>query len=315
MKFSLSSSLILKSDFGNVYYDVYEPESSNGYTIQIAHGMIEHKGRYKWLCQRLVSEGYRVYINDHRGHGESIGGGVFLGEMGKNGFEKAVEDMKNLNNHIQATHPQTQIILLGHSMGSLLSRRFLQLYGDKIVALILSGTPSPNSMALIGAKLCSFFNSFRADSPFKAWGKNLIHQISLGNFNRKFNHLHPYSKSHWICSDLNIIKEYDNDKKCHFTFSLNSFKNLFYGLRQVFSSYPKPLKNSHLPILFLSGEDDACGNFGKGVRKAYEHLCAQGFSNVSLKLYPSCRHEVFNEISKEQYLQDTLEWLRRWELR
>ncbi len=298
-----------KSDFGNIVYDYYQPKNFNHKIIQIAHGMVEHKGRYIWLANSLAKAGYKVYINDHRGHGDSIGGPITLGNMGKDGFEMATKDMLKLNEIIKKENPNCKIILLGHSMGSLLSRRFLQLYENKIDGLILSGTPSPSLLSIIGSKLSFLFEKIGfTESLYKLFQK-IIFSLSLGKFNKKFSHKGK-SQSYWICSDDEVVKEYDLDSKCHFIFSLDSFGNLFKGLNQVFSPYPKKTIYKNLPILFLSGKDDACGEFGKGVQKAVNHIKAQGYENVTLKLYPACRHEVFNEPKKQQYLQDMLEWLK-----
>lgn len=305
----INREMFFKSDFGNVAYDCYIPKDFNQRVIQIAHGMVEHRGRYKWLCEKLAQMGYKVYINDHRGHGDSVGGGVYLGEMGENGFENAVKDMLILNQIIREENTDAKIVLLGHSMGSLLSRRFLQLYEDRIDALILSGTPSPNIFAGFGSKLCYFLKKLSFNDFLHIKMQKLINHLVLGAFNSKFKNNNPKSPSHWICSNKDIVKDYDNDKKCQFIFSLNSFENLLKGLKQVFSDYPNVRKNN-LPILFLSGEEDACGEFSKGVKRAYKHICNQGYKDVNLYLYPSCRHEVFNEINKEQYLQDMLEWLK-----
>lgn len=297
-----------KSDFGNIVFDVYEPLDSNGFVVQIAHGMVEHRGRYKWLCEKLQKEGFKVYINDHRGHGDSIGDEVYLGEMGEDGFEKAVRDMKSLNNIIHQENPDSKIILLGHSMGSLLSRRYLQNEAQSIDMLVLTGTPSPNFMANFGSKLSFFLNKICLNKTFQYIAQKLIYQLSLGGFNVAFRKIEPYSKSHWISSDLNVVREYDRDKKTQFIFSLNSFGTLLQGMSRVFGPYPKPLLNPNIPILFMSGKDDACGNFGKGAEKAYKHLCSQGFLNTELRLYEKCRHEVFNEIAKEEYFKDFLNW-------
>lgn len=305
------ANLFFQSDFGNIVYDCYEPEDFNGRVIQIAHGMIEHKERYLWLCEEFTKAGYKVYINDHRGHGESVGGNVFLGEMGENGFEKAVGDMLSLNEIIRRENKESKIILLGHSMGSLLSRRFLQLYEDRIDALILSGSPSPNAFASLGSKLSLFLKQISFNKKFEQLAQGFIHFLSLGSFNARFKTIIPKSSSHWICSDVEVVKKYDKDKKCQFLFSLNSFANLFAGVKQVFSKYPNAISKPNLPILFISGRDDACGDFGKGVQKAYNHICTQGYKNVTLKLYDNCRHEVFNEKDKEIYLQDVLDWLKK----
>ncbi|SQH71949.1 alpha/beta hydrolase [Helicobacter mustelae] len=298
----------LQSDFGNVIFDVYEPEHFNGYVVQIAHGMIEHRKRYVWLCQSLTREGFRVYINDHRGHGESIGGPVYLGEMGGDGFEKAMQDMKNLNDLIHEENPNAKVIMIGHSMGSLLARRYIQIYAPSIAMLVLTGSPSPVFLASFGARLCFSLQKIHLKRDLSALAQQLIFRFSLGKFNRHFRKTKPYSKSHWICSDISVVEAYDEDRKAHFLFTLNSFGNLFQGLDRVFSDYPKPLPCPRLPILMMSGLEDACGAFGRGVKKAYNHLRDQGFVDVDLKLYAHCRHEVFNEVGKEKYFADFLEW-------
>lgn len=295
-----------KSDFGNIIYDEYRPDFSNGVAIQIAHGMIEHKGRYQWLCSSLAKEGYYVFINDHRGHGESVGGSITWGEMGEDGFEKALQDMHTLSKIIKERLPFHRLVLLGHSMGSLLSRRFLQLYEKELDGLILTGTPSPNKLLGFGVVL------FR--TLHKLGVKRSPKISDLFSFKSQFKRKTPAEdrfKNHWACSDENIIKIRYKDPKCQFRFSLTSFANLFEGMKKVFSPYPNKPQKTHLPILFLSGKEDICGDFGKGVHKAYHHLKSQGYENTKLYLYEKMRHEIFNEPDKLKAFDDMLKWLHK----
>ena len=62
------------------------------------------------------------------------------------------------------------------------------------------------------------------------------------------------------------------------------------------------------PVLLLSGEEDPVGAYGKGVRKVYNRLRQAGAQDVQLKLYPGARHEMLNEINREQVYQDILAW-------
>ncbi|PAF49519.1 hypothetical protein BKH41_02320 [Helicobacter sp. 12S02232-10] len=299
-------NLTFKSDFGCIAYDKYIPDTPKGVVIQIAHGMIEHKERYEWLCKSFAQAGYHVFINDHRGHGESILGEVTWGEMGQNGFEKAVKDMLDLRMIISKELPSYKLVLLGHSMGSLLSRRFLQLYEDKIDALILSGTPTPNPFLGFGVVLFRIMDKLGVRSSPKIG--------DLFSFNAKFKALYKNKnnplKNYWSCSDENVVKAYLEDPKCRFRFTLNSFANLFEGMKKVFSPYPHKPAKPELPILFISGSEDVCGNFGKGVQKAYNHLLSQGYNNTSLKIFQDARHEIFNEPLKMEYLDFTFQWLK-----
>ncbi|PAF43046.1 alpha/beta fold hydrolase [Helicobacter sp. 11S03491-1] len=298
-------NLTFKSNFGNIVYDKYLPDRNKAVVIQIAHGMIEHRGRYQWLCENLAQRGYIVFINDHRGHGDSIGNEITWGEMGKNGFEEATKDMLRFHNLIAQEFVGYKQVLLGHSMGSLLSRRFLQLYENKIDALILTGTPSPNLFLGFGSFIFRIFDRLGIKKYPKIGDLLSFNAKFQAYFKPKTNHSHHY----WSCSDEEVIKAYLNDPKCRFRFTFNSFANLFEGMRKVFSSYPQKPQNTYLPILFLSGADDVCGNFSKGVQKACHHIQTQGYDNVTLKLYEDTRHEVFNEPNKMQIFQDMLVWL------
>ncbi len=55
-----------QSDFGAVVYDIYEPDSgANGANIiiQIAHGMVEHRGRFEWVARELAQNGATCGLN------------------------------------------------------------------------------------------------------------------------------------------------------------------------------------------------------------------------------------------------------------
>lgn len=299
-----------ESDFGEVIYSLYLPEKSNQVLIQIAHGMIEERSKYDEFAWFLTSCGYVVAVNDHRGHGESVGGksGMYqveLGEMGENGFEKATQDMFALTQILKARFEGFRLILLGHSMGSLLARRYLQLHEQELDGLILMGTPSPNAMAGFGAWLCRAFQIF----GWNRIGVKLMNLLSLVSFNREFKRRDASNPSYaWLTRDLKQAGIYKQREDYNFSFTLNSFRGLFGGLNQVFSPYPNVL-NSNLPILFLSGDDDPCGEFGKGVYRAYKHLLSQGYYNVQMRLYSGARHELLLEINKNQIMQEIREWI------
>ena len=64
-----------------------------------------------------------------------------------------------------------------------------------------------------------------------------------------------------------------------------------------------------LPVFFVAGEDDPVGDYGKDVMKAVDMFKNIGMKNVSLKLYPTDRHEILNETDRDQVYQDLLSWL------
>lgn len=325
---------VSQSDGLNIYYDIYIPQESqqnhssklyatNPTIIQIAHGMVEHKERYIWLCSQLARYGYVVVINDHRGHGKSIDSTHSWGEMGgisnaindnKNGFNKAIDDLYSLTKIIRNKFPQHHFILFGHSMGSLIARGYLKIYGENLEGLILSGSPAYNAMLKIGINIASFLRLIGA----KEWGKNFINSLSFGGFNRPFakidnNAKYSTGKFAWLSRDVDSVRAYCLDPACQFVFSLDSFIALFQGtlwVQEVLFE-KSALMNKDLPkppIYVISGESDTCGNFGKGVKKIAQLLRDYDF-DVTLKLYKEARHEIFQEINKDEILSDMLEWI------
>lgn len=301
--------LKFKSDFGENVYTLYRSLKPNGVVIQIAHGMIEERSKYEEFASLMARSGYIVAISDHRGHGQSVGGKsgkyeVKLGEMGEDGFEKAVQDLYQLTQLLKQAFENYRFILMGHSMGSLLSRRYLQLHEEELDALILMGTPSPNGFAGVGAWLCQVFESLKCHKM----GIKVMNALSLTAFNHKFQRDDPKSPPYaWLTRELKEAEVYMQREEYNFSFTLNSFYGLFQGLKKVFSSYPN-VKKYDLPILFLSGEDDPCGKFGSGVYKAYKHLIAQGYENVQMRLYSGARHELLLERNKAQIIGEIKNW-------
>ena len=68
--------------------------------------------------------------------------------------------------------------------------------------------------------------------------------------------------------------------------------------------------DKNLPVLFIAGEGDPVGDYGKGVQKAAEAFRSVGMENVTLKLYPEARHEILNELNKQEVYRDVSEWMQ-----
>ena len=64
-----------------------------------------------------------------------------------------------------------------------------------------------------------------------------------------------------------------------------------------------------LPVLFASGTADPVGSYGKGVEAAAESFRAYGVTHVDVKLYPADRHEILNELDRQQVYEDLWRWM------
>lgn len=319
-------------DFLRIKYDIYMPKDLDSIkaVIQIAHGMVEHKSRYEWLCENLAQNGYVVAISDHRGHGKSIDDSHPLGQMRslakikpldtptnlntQSGFYHAIMDMNELSKIIKNEFSNKKFILLGHSMGSLLSRGYAKLFSNELDALILSGSPAYNALLPFGITLAKILNALGLAS-----GNTLINALSFGGFNKPFIKPNAKGESYgdfaWLNRSQDGVNAYKNDPLCQFVFSLSSFIDLFEGTQWVQDPTPTPLDSksatkTNFPIYIISGDSDSCGNFGKGVQAIAHNYTNCGFS-VDMRLYEEARHEIFQEINKQEVLQELLAWLKK----
>ena len=56
-----------------IYWQAWLPEGEPKANLVVVHGASEHGGRYRYVIERLLPEGFAVYAIDHRGHGRSEG--------------------------------------------------------------------------------------------------------------------------------------------------------------------------------------------------------------------------------------------------
>ena len=133
-----------------------------------------------------------------------------------------------------------------------------------------------------------------------------MHKITFENYN---NYFKPTStNSDWISSDSDSVSDYEADPLCGFKSKINLWKNMTKIFMRVFkfSSYKKVNKN--LPIYIISGAEDPVGGFGKNVKKLFLFL-SQIFSNVTLDIMESARHEVFSETNKQKSYNKVINFL------
>lgn len=290
-------------DGEEIFYYHWETKNPRG-VVQIAHGVGEHAGRYQRIAEILQENGYEVYANDHRIHGQSTSKDKLGIYEGNNYFNDAVEDMHELSNIILAAHPKQKIILFGHSMGSLLSRQYITQYGDILQALILSGTGSYvknlGSIGLAGANMVKFFKGRNRSS-------NTLKSVFFSEFNKHFKP--NRTKVDWISRDENQVDLFDKDPLRVEDFSISMFIDILKGSKKVNDADTFKFTPNNLPIYIFSGDKDPVGEMGKGVQKVANQFISFGSNDITLKLYTGGRHEMLNEINREEVEKDLLNWL------
>ncbi|WP_066894309.1 alpha/beta fold hydrolase [Clostridium nigeriense] len=274
--------------------------------IQLAHGMSEWAGRYDYFANKLVEEGYLVYGNDHCGHGKSSENIDKLGYLnGNDKFYTMVEDIKHLNDIIKNENKDIPIILFGHSMGSFLSQRYLEEYGDTIDGLILSGSNGkPKFFTKIGLLVC------KLEILLKGTGNRskLMDKLSFGGFNSSVKN--PQTDFDWLCSEKAEVDKYIKDEFCGFIYPTEFYQDLINGLWDIHKEENlNKIKKIDIPIYILAGDRDPVGYFGKGILNLYNTYKKLGVKDLNYKLYKEGRHEMLNEINKDVVIKEIVYWI------
>ncbi|MDD5525383.1 MAG: lysophospholipase [Smithella sp.] len=275
--------------------------------VQIAHGMAEHAARYERFAEALTKAGYAVYANDHRGHGKTAGSQEEIGCFAdENGWEKVVEDMHTLTSIIKKDYPKKPFFLFGHSMGSFLSRHYSMLYANELSGLVLSGTGGdPGIIGKIGlliAKMDARIHGKKAKSE-------IMNKLSFGAFNGAFK---PNRTDYdWLSRDNAEVDKYISDPLCGTVFTAGFFCEMLGGIGYINKKENIAKIPKNLPIYIFSGAKDPVGASTKGVTQVYKTLKAAGLGDLTLKFYEDGRHEMLNEINRDEVFSDVIGWLNK----
>lgn len=289
-----------KKIYTHTWEDVENPKG----VVQIFHGMAEHGARYGDLAQFLNKNGYIVFADDHRGHGKTAEGTDELGYIGRNGFNRIIQDEYILTGLIKKKYPGLPLIILGHSFGSFIAQAYITSFGNEIDGVILSGSALNNGFEIKLGKLIAAFQLKFFNERKKA---KLLNTMGFKKYNKRI--VNPKSAFSWLSRNEEEVKKYDKDPLCGKICSLNFFYYLFEGLSKLYKAEKLRRIPDKLPIFICSGEEDPVGNYGKSVRKLYSMYKDKGVERVKIKLYPGGRHESINEINREEVYTDIIEWV------
>lgn len=281
------------------HWPVAEPRA----VVQIVHGMAEHMGRYDEVAAALNRAGYAVIGHDQRGHGATAGSAAEMGFISESdGWKKYVDDVDLMSRTIAREYPGVPIVLLGHSMGTLVARTAVQELSH-YSGLILSGAAAdPGALRFAAMGI--------AEAQLRAKGPRhrsmVLHRLTFGAYNDHIDH--PRTAFDWLSRDPDAVDAYVNDPACGWIATTSFYRDLFTGLGRVYD--PKRIRRMprDLPVLFFSGDDDPVGGrHGAGVtaaaRKMRKHV-----ERVDVRLYAKGRHESFNEINRDEVIADVIRW-------
>ena len=253
--------------------------------IQIAHGMGEHIQRYAEFIEALVSAGLTVYGNDHRGHGLTAAPAKQFGDFGNGGFDLLVEDMVRLSRIAKDENPNLPFILFGHGMGSFAAQQYVLDHSREIDALILSGSGALDGLARLAASV-----------PAGSKVLNLNFESARTPFD-------------WLSRDTAVVEAFMNDPLCFEVLQPRAFSSFLGAALEL--SDPLRLRKirEDLPIYLFSGSEDPVGQQLEGLALLIHRYEKAGLYDISHDFYLGGRHEMLNEINREEVRERLLAWI------
>ena len=294
-------SILVADDDHRIHLQTWTPGGDARGVVQMLHGLGEHIGRYERFAHAAVARGFVVYGHDHRGHGRSEGErGYFADE---DGWHKVVEDVRIVNEHIAGAQPTKPVIMLGHSMGSFIAETFAMHYGERLQGLLLSGSSWPQRLQLLPGRLLAKLESFRVG---KRGNSDLINALGFSAFNRPFRPVR--TEMDWLSRDENEVDRYVADPLCGGPFTCGLWLDFLGALFALGSDNALTRIPADLPIFITGGSADPVGG-DKGMTRLAMHYMQTMHQRVKLKIYPEGRHEMLNEINREEVTADWLDWI------
>ncbi len=287
---------------------IWEPEGEPKAVLQIIHGMIEYIDRYDDFAKFLTAKGFVVAGEDHLGHGASVVNDSYHGYFGKNGNQMVIDDIHQLRTKLNEDYAGVPFIMLGHSMGSFLIRQYItehdSEYAKGLAGAIIMGTGwQPGPVLAAGKALAKM--QMRAKGERATSG--LLESMAFGSYLKRIEN--PDTISDWLTKDKDIVRAYRNDPWCTFHFTTNGFYNMFAGMQKSQDISRIQTLPEELDILFVAGAEDPVGNYGEAVRKAFMVYTENTACQIDIKLYEGDRHEILNELDRDEVYADLLEWM------
>ena len=293
-------SLVSNQDGLKLALMVIQPEGAPRAIVQIAHGMCEHKERYAPFMEYLAERGCVCVINDHRGHGASVNVPEDLGYFYENGDRALTEDLHQVTMWAKERWRGIPLFLFGHSMGSLAVRAYCADHDRDIDSLVVCGSPGENGAAGFGLVLIWLIALFKGDH----YRSKFMQKMTTGAFSSRAK---SELSGSWLSANPENVAAFAADPLCNFTFTLNGYRALLrlmiraYGLaiRRGKSSRIRP----DLPVHFYSGADDTGAPNRAGFENAMNRMREAGYINVSGYMFPGLRHEILNEVNREEVFE------------
>lgn len=289
---------------GKIHACRWTPDGEVKAVVQIVHGIAEYIERYEPFAEYLNTMGCLVVAEDHMGHGRSVGADGVKGYF-SGGWFTAVDDTYQLLRDTMTQNPGVPYVLFGHSMGSFMARTLLCRYPDSgIRGAIICGTGWQSKMILpAGIAICKLVCAVSGErNP-----NNVLQNMIFGGYNKRI--ANPRTAFDWLTRDDKIVDAYIAHPMCGFVPACGLLRDMLIGIRYVQDEKNLAQMNKKCPTLFIAGGEDPVGNYGAGVLAAAAAFRKAGMQDVAEKIYTDGRHEILNELNKDEVFADVGRWI------
>ena len=280
----------------------WTPKTEVNAVVVLCHGMAEHIDRYEGFANYLASNNIGVIGYNHRGHKGSIIIDDDYGYMSDiDNFKAMINDLDLVIDFTKKEFPDKEIFLFGHSMGSFITQRYIELHANKLKGAIVCGSGlNPKAILNLGACLAKMIMK----SKGRRHRSKFIDNMAFGSYNNKFEKRTQYD---WLNRKQDEVDKYIADPYCGGLFTVSFFYDFFNCMKDIQDNFDLIPKD--FPILLVSGSMDPVGNYSKAVNALYEKLKHIGITDLKEILYQDARHEILLEIDHEETFNDVKSWL------
>lgn len=253
---------------GSIHYERWEPPGTPTRIVVVVHGYAEYAARYAHVAARLTSDGAVVYGEDHIGHGHSDGERALITD-----FADVVADLRRLVDIALDEHPGLPVVMIGHSMGGLLTSRFAQEYPHDVAGIVLLG-------AVIGDW---------------HWAREALAAPELPPATTDFS---------GMSRDGAAVEAYATDPLIY----RGRYKRPLLEAEMVaLEQFRSRIDRLTMPVLFCHGDADPFVDH----RTSLAAVESMPSDDLTVRVYPGARHELVNETNRDEVIEEIARFVDR----
>lgn len=264
------------SEGARLFHQSWAPSVNLKAVLVVVHGLAEHSGRYLNLVNEFVPRGYMVCGMDNRGHGHSEGRRSYI-----NRFDDYVLDLDSYVDLIKSEHPNTKLLMIGHSLGGTIATAYAELHQVKLTGLILSA-PALKAGSSITKK----------DKLLARIASRLLPTAGVASLDAKA-----------ISKDPAVVEAYLKDPLVY-TGKISARLG-FEIIQAIEKTIPPLMPEIMIPTLIMQGDEDRLSN-PEGSDILFQNISS---TDKTLKRYPGLFHEIFNEPERATVFNDLRVWI------